>query len=117
MERFRRAVNGKRLFTAEFKREQAERVLRGEVSVAELSRELEVSPSLVRRWKHLMEEGGQAAVTAGGEVVPAYKLKEAEQRIRELERALGKKTMENEILRAAQEEIKKRPGYYAGSKR
>ncbi len=66
MERFRRAVNGKRLFTAEFKREQASRVLRGEVTVAELSRELEVSPSLVRRWKHLMDDGGQTAVAAGG---------------------------------------------------
>ena len=51
MERFRRAVNGKRLFTAQFKREQAGRVLRGEVTVAELNRELEMSPSLVRRWK------------------------------------------------------------------
>jgi transposase len=117
MERFRRAVNGKRLFTVEFKREQAGRVLRGEVTVAELSRELEVSPSLVRRWKQLMEDGGQAAMAAGGEVVPAYKLKEAEQRIRELERALGRKTMENEILRAAQEEIKKRPGSYGASRR
>ncbi len=64
-----------------------------------------------------MEDGGQAAVAAGGQVVPGYKLKEAEQRIRELERALGRKTMENEILRAAQEEIKKRPGYYGVSKR
>ena len=117
MERFRRAVNGKRLFTAQFKREQASRVLRGEVTVAELSRELEVSPSLVRRWKQLMEDGGQTAVAAGGEVVPAYQLKEAEQRIRELERALGRKTMENEILRAAQAEIKKRPGSYGASRR
>lgn len=117
MEKFRRAVNGKRLFTAEFKREQASRVLRGEVTVAELSRELEVSPSLVRRWKHLMEDGGQTAVAAGGAVVPAYQLKDAEQRIRELERALGRKTMENEILRAAQTEIKKRPGSYGVSKR
>ncbi len=69
-------------------REQASRVLRGEVTVAELSRELEVSPSLVRRWKHLMEDGGQTAVAAGGAVVLAYQLKDAEQRIRELERAL-----------------------------
>ena len=117
MERFRRTVNGKRLFTVEFKREQAGRVLRGEVTVVELRRELEVSPSLVRRWKQLMEDGGQVAVAAGGEVVPAYKLKEAEQRIRELERALGRKTMENEILRAAQQEIERRPGSYGASKR
>ncbi len=114
MERFRRAANGKRLFTPEFKREQIGRVLRGEVTMAELSRELEVSPSLVRRWKHLMEEGGQTAVAAGGDVVPAFKLREAEQRIRELERALGRKTMENEILRTAQEEIKKDRATTAG---
>jgi hypothetical protein len=41
----------------------------------------------------------------------------ADRAIRELERALGRKTMENEILRAAQEEIKKRPGSYGASKR
>jgi len=117
MERFRRAANGKRLFTTEFKREQVGRILRGEVTIAELSRELAVSPSLVRRWKHLMQEGGQTAVAANGDVVPAYKLRDAEQQIRELERALGRKTMENEILRAAQEEVKKRPGSYGVSKR
>jgi transposase-like protein len=46
---FRRRGLGKRLFTPEFKREQIGRVVRGEVTMAELSRELEVSPSLVRR--------------------------------------------------------------------
>ncbi len=76
MERFRRAANGKRLFTTELKREQVGRVVRGEVTIAELSRELEVSPSLVRRWKHLMQEGGQTAVAANGDVVPAYKLRD-----------------------------------------
>ena len=116
MERFRRAANGKRLFTTEFKREQVGRVVRGEVTMAELSRELEVSPSLVRRWKQLMDTGGQAAVAADGHVVPAYKLREAEQRIRELERALGRKTMEVEILQTAQAEVKKRPRYYGVSK-
>ena len=116
MEGYRRAANGKRLFTAEFKRAQVGRVVRGEGTIAELSRELEVSPSLVRRWKHLSETGGDAAVSANGAVVPAYKLKEAEQQIKELERALGRKTMENEILRAAQDEVKKRPSYYGVSK-
>lgn len=117
MEQFRRAANGKRLFTSEFKRAQVERVQRGDVTIAELSRELAVSPSLIRRWKQLAEGGAATAVGANDAVVPAAKLREAEQRIRELERALGRKTMENEILRTAQEEIKKRPGYYGGSKR
>lgn len=115
-ERFRRGANGKRLFTPAFKQEQVERVTRGEVTVAELSRELEVSPSLIRRWKQLMTAGATTAVAANADVVPAYQLREAEQRIRELERALGKKTMEVEILRVARDEVKKRPSYYGVSK-
>ena len=116
MESFRRGATGKRLFNAEFKREQVGRLVRGEVTVAELSREWDVSPSLVRRWKHLHDSGSDAAVGANEPVVPASELRAAQQRIRELERALGRKTMENEILQAAQAEIKKRPSYYGVSK-
>jgi hypothetical protein len=39
--------------------------------------------------------------------VPASQLREAQGRIRELERALGRKTMEVEILQMAREEVKK----------
>ena len=42
-------------------------------------------------------------------VVPASQLREAYAKIRELERALGRKTMEVEILRPAQEIVKKTP--------
>jgi hypothetical protein len=69
------------------------RVRRKELTLAELSRELDVDPSVARGWKR--------------DVEPAFKLGEAEQRIRELERALGRKTMEVEILQAAREEVKK----------
>lgn len=117
MEAQRRGADGRRLFTAEFKREQLGRVVRGELTLAELSRELQVSPSVVRRWKHLVEVGARTAVAANGDVVPAAQLREAQQRIKELERALGRKTMEVEILRAARDEVKKRPSYYGGSKR
>ena len=48
-----------------------------------------------------MENGEEKGLESGEEVVPASKLKEAEARIRELERALGRKTMENEILHEA----------------
>jgi transposase len=43
-----------------------------------------------------MSEGGQEAVRADEEVVPLS-------RVRELERLLGRKTMETEILREAME--------------
>lgn len=69
--------------------------------MAELSRELEVSSSLVRRWKGFMEEGGQGTVVADGDVVPAYTLRDAEQRSWEFELAPGRKRMENEMLRGS----------------
>ena len=111
-----RGADGRRLFTPEFKKQQISRVLRGEVTLAALTRELDVSPSVVRRWKRLFEHGSEVAVQANGDVAPAHHLREAERRIRELERALGRKTMEVEILQAAQVEVKKRPRWYGVSK-
>lgn len=110
-----RRADGRRIFSAEFKREQVGRLQRGEITPAELARELGVQPGLIRRWKFLVTHGSETAVAANGDVVPAAQLRVAEQRIRELERALGRKEMELEILRAAQTEIKKRPHWYGGS--
>jgi transposase len=112
-----RGADGRRLFTPEFKKQQIERILRGELTLAELTRELDVSPSVTRRWKRFFEQGSSAAMGANEEVVAVRRLREAEQKIRELERALGRKTMEVEILQAAQEEVKKRPSWYGVSTR
>jgi hypothetical protein len=48
-----------------------------------------------------MTEGGKEAVRADDEVVARAEVRELQKRIRELERVLGKKTLENEILREA----------------
>lgn len=48
-----------------------------------------------------MTEGGKEAVWADDEVVASAEVRALEKRIRELERVLGKKTLENEILREA----------------
>ena len=48
-----------------------------------------------------MAEGGQAAVAADEDVVGASQVRDLEKKVRELERLLGKKTMEVEILREA----------------
>ena len=45
MENVAKGSDGRRLFTAEFKREQVDRILRGEVTASELSRELGVARS------------------------------------------------------------------------
>lgn len=117
MEKHRRATDGRRLFTAEFKRDQVARVEHQEITLAELARELSISPSVVRRWQRLSTAGSAAAVGANEDVVPASALRVALGRIQELERTLGKKVMEIEILQAARDVVKKSPRYYGVSKR
>src|SRR6266850_2411412 len=104
----RRKADGRRVFSTEFKRTTVQRILTGEKTLAELSRELDISPSVIRNWKRFAEAGATTAVQASEDVVPASQLREAYAKIRELERALGRKTMEVEILRVAQEVVKKR---------
>ena len=104
----RRKADGRRVFTTEFKRATVQRIVAGEKTVAELSRELDIAPSVIRNWKRFADAGATTAVQAREDVVPASQLREAYAKIRELERALGRKTMEVEILRAAQEVVKKR---------
>ena len=117
METHRRKADGRRVFSPQFKQEQVARVDRQELTVSELARELSVSPQLLRQWQRLSSAGSTAAVTANEDVVPLSALRLAQQRIRELERALGKKVMEIEILQAAREEVKKRPRFYTRSTR
>ena len=50
-----------------------------------------------------MAEGGLQAVRANDDVVPASRVRELEAKVRELERLLGRKTMEAEVLREALE--------------
>src|SRR3954468_18848112 len=64
------------------------------MSISYVARRHGLSPSLVFRWRRLMTEGGQQAVRADDEVVPAADLRLAEERVRELERLLGRKTLE-----------------------
>lgn len=117
MDTVSRGSDGRRLFTAEFKRAQIDRILKGEVTASELSRELGVSRSLIQRWKFLATRGAETAVGSNEPVVPVGELRAAQARIKELERALGRATMENEILRAARDEVKKRPRWYGVSEK
>ena len=50
-----------------------------------------------------MSEGGKEAVRADDDVVAASEVLRLEERVRELERLLGRKTMEVEILKEALE--------------
>ena len=51
--------------------------------------------------RQTFSEGGAAAVSSDEPVVGSSEVRRLEERVRELERLLGRKTMENEILREA----------------
>ena len=53
-----------------------------------------VAPNLLYRWRRLMLEGGSVAVTEDDDVTSNRVVREMENRIRELERQLGRKTLE-----------------------
>src|SRR4030095_13543709 len=105
----RRKADGRRVFSTDFKRAAVQRVATGEKTVAELSRELDIAPSVIRSWKRFAEAGAATAVQAHEDVVAGSDLPEAYAQSRDVERAPGRKTMEVEILRAAQEVVKKTP--------
>jgi len=52
-------------------------------------------------WRRLMAQGALTAAGAGEEVVAASQYRALESQVRELQRLLGKKTMESEVLREA----------------
>jgi transposase-like protein len=58
MEEFPRKSDGRRVFTVAFERETVARIVSGEKTMAELSRELGISPSVLRNWMRLVEHGG-----------------------------------------------------------
>ena len=72
-------------------------------SVSTVARQHDVHANQVFKWRKLYQEGSLAAVRTGESVVPASELAEAMKQIRDLQRMLGKKTMENEILKEAVE--------------
>jgi len=101
MGEFPRESDGRRVFTVEFKRGVVQQLLKGEKTLAEVSRELDIQPSVARQWKRRFEAGATAAVATNEDVVPVSALTEAHQRIRELERLLGKKQMEIDLRLSA----------------
>ncbi|HBV8602059.1 TPA: IS3 family transposase, partial [Citrobacter freundii] len=73
------------------------------MNVSHVARLHGIQPSLLFKWKKQYQEGSLTAVAAGEEVVPASELAAALKQVRELQRLLGKKTMEVEILKEAVE--------------
>lgn len=73
------------------------------MSVSLVARKHGISASQLFNWRKLERDGALTAVQAGESVVPASELAAARAQIAQLQRMLGKKTMEAEILKEAVE--------------
>ncbi|HHZ7768765.1 TPA: IS3 family transposase, partial [Escherichia coli] len=73
------------------------------MTVTLVARQHGVAASQLFLWRKQYQEGSLTAVAAGEQVVPASELAAAMKQIKELQRLLGKKTMENELLKEAVE--------------
>jgi len=91
----------RRRFSAEEKRRLLELADQPGESISSVARQYGVAPSLMFKWRRLLEQGGEVSLQANEPTVAESEVKELKVRVRELERLLGRKTMEVEILQEA----------------
>jgi transposase-like protein len=89
----------RRTFSAEFKFETVLEALKGEKSAAQICREREINENLLSRWKQEFLQGGVELFRRGERSGAA--MDELNTRIAELERMVGKLTMQLEISKKA----------------
>lgn len=71
------------------------------VTVSLVARRHGIAPNQLFYWRRRMEEGALTAVGSEEKVVPESQVRELEAKIRRLERILGQKTVDIEILKEA----------------
>ena len=69
------------------------------VSVGEIARKYGIGVSSLVKWRKQMQSGAVMGIASGESLVPVTELKKLKQKVRELERLLGQKTAENEVLK------------------
>ena len=95
------SVQRRRRWSAQQKKAMVEEAEQPGNSISSVARKYEIHPNQLFAWRRLMYEGALVAAGSGEQVVPLSEVKELKAEIRELQRLLGKKTMEVEILRDA----------------
>jgi transposase len=95
------SVQRRRRWTPEQKLEIVKKTNEPGSSVSMVARQFGISAGQLFQWRKAYLQGSLMAVGANETVVPASELQEAMRRIKQLEGALGRKTLENEILKEA----------------
>ncbi len=93
------AVERRRKWSLDEKRQIIEETYLPGYSVSQVARKYGITPSQLFYWRRMMEEGALKGISSQEELVPKSQVRELEKRLREMERILGKKTLENEILK------------------
>ena len=96
-------VMNRRRWTANQKLSIVEESMQPGNSATRVARKHGISPAMLYKWRKLMLEGGAVAITSDESVVSMSEVMALKKRIAELERVLGKKTMEIDILKTAVE--------------
>jgi transposase len=86
-------VRQRRSFDNEFKKQVVESILSGSATQAEMAREHRISPVMINRWQKDYKAGKFF------ENVTSQDMAKLELRIRDLERLVGRLTLENEVLK------------------
>jgi transposase len=94
-------VQRRRRWTPEQKLEIVKQTIEPGSSVSLVARQHGLAAAQLFQWRKAYLEGSLVAVGANETVVPASELQEAIRRIKQLEGSLGRKTLENEILKEA----------------
>ena len=95
------SVQRRRRWTPEQKLEIVKQTIEPGSSVSLVARQHGLAAAQLFQWRKAYLEGSLVAVGANETVVPASELQEAIRRIKQLEGSLGRKTLENEILKEA----------------
>ena len=95
------SVQRRRRWTPEQKLEIVKQTNEPGSSVSMVARQFGITAAQLFQWRKACLQGSLMAVGANETVVPASEPQKAMRRIKQLEGALGRKTLENEILKEA----------------
>lgn len=95
------SVERRRRWAPAEKKAIVEETYRPGMSVSAVARLRGIPPNQIFRWRRLMEDGALTGVGSEERLVAESELKKVQERIKRLERLLGQKTEEVEILKEA----------------
>lgn len=95
------SVQRRRRWAAHEKKSMVDETYELNQSVSSVARKYGIAPSQLFYWKRRMETGALTAIGTDEGVVPESELKKVHERIKRLERLVGRLTEENDMLKEA----------------